>query len=125
MEDNQLKAQAQKSSPHIKIAAGLWALGMMTIVAATITWIVLAVFAHDYFGYSKQVRDAAEAGSGVLGNLGTTEAVKAWVLPLQVLGLATFLFGFGFAFANILTNVRLRGNTMAAVLPAMKARKGG
>ena len=43
-------------------------------------------------------------------------------MPLQVLGLSIFLLGFGFAFANILQNVRLRGNTMAAVLPELKAR---
>ena len=55
--------------------------------------------------------------------LANFQATKAWVLPLEVLGLATFLLGFGFAFANILQNVRLRGNTMAAVLPVLKARK--
>ena len=45
------------------------------------------------------------------------------MMPLEVLGLSTFLLGFGFAFANILHNVPLRGNTMVAVLPEMKARK--
>ena len=124
MADNELKAQARRSSPTIKIAAGLWVLGIMIIMAATITWIILAVLANDYFSNSKAVRDAAEAGSSVLGNLGTIHSIKAWLLPLDVLGLATFLFGFGFAFANILENVRLRGNTMAAVLPTLKERKG-
>ena len=45
------------------------------------------------------------------------------MLPFAFLGLATYLLGFGFAFANILSNVRLRGNTMAAALPALKERK--
>ncbi len=44
-------------------------------------------------------------------------------LPFSFLGLATFLLGFGFAFANILKNVRLRGNTMASALPELKGRK--
>ncbi len=44
-------------------------------------------------------------------------------MPLSFLGVATFLLGFGFAFGNILQNVRLRGNTMAAALPELKARK--
>ena len=44
-------------------------------------------------------------------------------MPLEVLGLSRFLLGFGFAFANILQNVPLRGNTMVAVLPEMKTRK--
>ena len=50
-------------------------------------------------------------------------AVGGWVLPFAFLGLATFLLGFGFAFANILRNVRLRGATMAAVLPVAKQRR--
>ena len=41
-------------------------------------------------------------------------------MPFAILGLAMYLLGFGFAFGNILRNVRLRGNTMAAVLPAIK-----
>ena len=44
-------------------------------------------------------------------------------MPLEVLESSTFLLGFGFGFANILQTDRLRGNTMAAVLPEMKARK--
>ena len=44
-------------------------------------------------------------------------------MPIEVLGLSTFLLGFGFVFANILQNVLLRVNTMAAVLPELKARK--
>ena len=123
--DNKLRAQARRASPHIKIAAGLWMLGMMIIAIITVSWVVLAVTAGDYFGNSKAVRDAAVAGSAVLADLGTIQAVKAWVQPLQVLALATFLLGFGFAFANILQNVRLRGNTMAATLPLLKERKAG
>ena len=76
--------------------------------------------AGDYFTNTKAIRDAAEAGSGILSQQGSIEAVKDWVLPFAFLGLAMFLTGFGFAFANILKYVRLRGATMAAVLPAVK-----
>ena len=59
----------------------------------------------------------------MLVNLASIQAPKAWVMPLEVLGLSTILLGFGFAFARLLQNVPLRGNTMVAVLPEMKARK--
>ena len=72
---------------------------------------------------AKGARDWAEAGSALPVNLASIQNTKAWVMPLEVLGLSTFLLGFGFAFANILQNVPLRGNTMVAVLPEMKARK--
>ena len=85
-----------------------------------VVWIVLALMAGDYFTNAKTVRDAAQAGSGILSQQGSIEAVKDWLPPFVFLGLATYLLGFGFAFANILRNVKLRGNTMAATLPAIK-----
>lgn len=124
MNNEKLRAQAQRTSPHIKFAGALWVLGMMTIMAVAATWAVISlVWASDYYSYSKVVRDAAAAGSGTLSTLASIQTTKAWLLPLQVLGLSTLLLGFGFAFANILQNVRLRANTMAAVLPALKERK--
>ncbi len=123
MSSEELRAQAQTASPHIKIAGALWLVALMIIMTAAVTWIVLALMAGDLFTNANAVRDAAEAGSGVLSQQGSIAAVEAWVLPLAFVGLATFIAGFGFAFANILRNVRLRGNTMAAVLPALKERK--
>ena len=123
MSNEDLKAQADRTAPQIKIAAGLWGLGMMIIAATTITWIVVSIWANDFYSSSKAVRDAAGAGSSVLSDLQNFQATKAWVMPLELAGLGTFLVGFGFAFANILQNIRLRANTMAAVLPALKERK--
>ena len=126
MTNEELRAQARTTAPFIKIAGGLWVLAFMIIMIAAVTWLVLAVMTGDYFTNSKAVRDAADAAganAGILSQQGSIEAVKDWVLPFAFVGLATFLLGFGFAFANILKNVRLRGNTMAAVLPELKRRK--
>ena len=125
MSNEELRTQAPKTAPHIRIAGALWGVGLMIVMIAAVTWIVLAVMAGDYFANSKAVRDAQEAGSGILSQQGSIEAVKDWVLPFAFVGLASFILGFGFAFANILRNVRLRGNTMAAALPALKQRKSG
>lgn len=121
MTNEALRRQAQTAAPYINIAGALWVVASMIVMVAAVTWIVLAVMAGDYYTNSKAVRDAAEASSAVLSQLGSIEAVKDWVLPFAFLGLATYLLGFGFAFGNILRNVRLRGATMAAVLPAVKA----
>ena len=99
-------------------------MAMMTVLVAAIAWLVISVvWTNDYYAFSKGARDGAEAGSVLLANLASIQTTKAWVMPLEVLGLSTFLLGFGFAFANILQHVQLRGNTMAAVLPELKARK--
>ena len=123
MSNEELRHQAQTTSPLIKVAGGIWVTGMMIVMAASIIWIVLAVLANDYYSSAKVVRDAAAAGSGLLSQSATIQGLKAWLLPFSFLGLATFLLGFGFAFANILKNVQLRGNTMAAALPELKKRK--
>ena len=123
MSNEELRAQAQRTSPYIKIAGGLWFVAFMIVMAAAIAWITLAVMTGDFFGNSKAIRDAAEAGTGILSQQGSIEAVKDWVLPFAFLGFATFIAGFGFAFVNILQNVRLRANTMAAALPALKQRR--
>ncbi len=120
MSNEELKRQANTSSPLIKVAGGLWLAAGMVIMIAAAAWVVLATMAGDYFTNTKAIRDAAEAGSGILSQQGSIEAVKDWVLPFAFLGLAMFFTGFGFAFANILKYVRLRGATMAAVLPAVK-----
>ena len=124
MNNQELKKQAQTSVPQIKIAGRLWVMAMMIVLVATVTWLVISVaWTNDYYAFSKGARDGAEAGSALLVNLASIQTTKAWVMPLEVLGLSTFLLGFGFAFANILQNVPLHGNTMVAVLPEMKARK--
>ena len=105
MANIELRAQAQRSDPYIKIAGALWVVAAAILMIAAFTWIVLAVMAGDYYSNSKAVRDAAEAGSGVLSQLGSIEAVNDWLLPFAFLGFATYLLGFGFAFGNILRNV--------------------
>ncbi len=123
MTNDELRAQAQKSSALIKIGGGFWFGAFMIVMVASIVYLVLAVMSGSYYANSKAVRDAAEVGTGLLSQLGSIEAVKDWVLPFTFLGIATFIAGFGFAFSNILKNIRLRANTMAAALPELKARK--
>ncbi len=121
--NEELRAQASTSSSIIKVAGVMWFAAFMIIMIASIAFLVVAVTAGDYYANSKAVRDAAEAGSAVLSQLGSIAAVTDWALPFAFVGVATFIAGFGFAFVNILRNVRLRGNTMAAALPELKARK--
>ena len=43
MNNQELKAQSQISSPHIKIAGRLWFMAMMTVPVAAIAWLVISV----------------------------------------------------------------------------------
>ena len=123
MTNEEIRTMARTTSPLIKIGGALWFTAFMIIMIAAIAFIVLAIMSGSYFANSKAVRDAAEAGSGILSQAGSIEAVKDWATPFVFVGIGTFIVGFGFAFGNILKNIRLRGGTMAATLPELKARK--
>ena len=77
MSNEELRAQASRSSGLIKIGDGLWATGMMIVMLAAITWITMAVMAGDYFSNPKAVRDAADAASGILSQQGSIEAIRS------------------------------------------------
>ena len=66
MTNRELKIQSQKTAPQIKIAGGIWVMGSMIIMVASVLWVVLAVITGDYYSNSKAIRDAAVAGSGLL-----------------------------------------------------------
>ena len=58
MNYEELRLQAKKTAPQIKIAGGIWAAGWLVIMTASVLWVVLAVLAGDYYSNSKAVRDA-------------------------------------------------------------------
>jgi len=118
------RAMPEGEGANIKIAASLWLLGMLIVLTAVATWMVLAEIASAYHSIPKAVREAAQAGSGTLSHLGTIEAVNSWVKAFAFVGLASFLLGFGFAFAEILANIRLRAESMAATLSELRQRAG-
>ena len=67
MNNQELKAQFQTSSPHIKIAGGLSLTAMMTVLVAAIAWLVISVvWTNDYYAFSKGARDGTEAASVLL-----------------------------------------------------------
>lgn len=122
----EMRVQAHDASAQMKIAGALWVIAMMIVMATAVVWIILAIMAGDYFTNTKAVRDAASTttNTGILSQQGSIESVKNWLAPLAFAGISTFIVGFGFAFANILQNIKLRGGTMAFTLPELKARRG-
>ncbi|MDA0770545.1 MAG: hypothetical protein O2821_10005 [Chloroflexi bacterium] len=123
MTNDEMRSQANTTSSLIKIAGILWFAAFMVVMIGAIVFIALAFTSGDYYANSKAVRDAAEAGSGLLSQLGNIKATGAWVMPFAFLGISLFIAGFGFAFSNILRNINLRAGTMAATLPELRAKK--
>jgi hypothetical protein len=108
-----------ESPKLLYIAGALLLFGMMIEMASLGIGIALGISINDHFESSKAVRDAAEAGTGLLSQLGTIEATKAWLAPLKFIGLISFLTAISLILFTIIRTLRLRGEAMQYALPVI------
>jgi hypothetical protein len=79
---------------------------------------VLSTTAAAYWGgNAKAVRDAAEAGSALIGQLQTLAVTPRWLEPLAFLGVAAFMTGIALEFSTIPGLLKNRGKVMSACFP--------
>ena len=87
-------------------------------LALLIGLFVLTPTAIDYFGgNAKAVRDSAEAGSAVIGQLSTLASTQRWLEPLAFLGVASFMLGIALEFSAIPNILKNRGQVMSICFP--------
>jgi len=96
-------------------------LGWVLILASFLIGLfVLAPTAAGYWGGdSKAVRDAAEAGSALIGQLQTLTVTPRWLEPLTFLGVASFMTGIALEFSTIPGLLKVRGQVMSAAFPLL------
>ncbi len=93
-----------------------------TLVATFIIGIWPAAQARCHWNHSIAAElNPAAAGSDLLAQLGSTNAVKAWAEPLKFVGVATMLAGIGLALATIVKVLRGQGQTIANLVAAAEA----
>ncbi len=96
-----------------KVVYLLLAIGIGVELAALSIGVALGAIDADYFANAKGVRDAATTGSSVLTQLGQVEAVHAWLVPFQFVGVAVLFAAIGLALSGIIERIQLRGQAMA------------
>ena len=121
---HEISQRTQGQHSGVRLVVGLLIAGVMTEMVALVIGIAIGVSAGDYFSETKVARDTAAAGSGLLSQIGTISAVKAWVTPLQFLGLAVLFTGIAVALAVIIKNLQLRADAFAAALPKLITGSG-
>ena len=85
--------------------------------------VVLSSTSAAYWGdNTKAIRDAAEAGSGLLGNLNTLQTVPKWLVPLAFLGVASFMTGIALEFAAIPAIIDRRTEGLKKAIPLMAGK---
>jgi len=94
-----------------------WAL---TLAAFLLGLFVLSATAVGYWGgNAKAVRDAAEAGSALIGQLQRLTVTPRWLEPLAFLGVAAFMTGIALEFSTIPALLKQRGQALRAALPVL------
>ena len=112
-------SQTTKTPYQLKLFPILTILGWILIMLALIIGlVVLSPTAVNYFGAnSKEVRDAAEAGSQLLSQISILASIPLWLEPLTFLGVAFFICGIALEFSVIPSLVKMRGDAMAKAFP--------
>jgi hypothetical protein len=97
------------------------AFGWLTImITVLIGVLVLSSTGASYWGdNAKAVRDAAEIGSPLLGQLTTIQWWPKLLVPLAILGVATFMTGIALEFAAIPDIIDRRTAVLKQALPLM------
>ena len=81
----------------------------MIVVIAFAYSLILQATEGSYFANSKEVREAAVAGSSIVQERGFIDVTKAWIPGFKFLGLGMMLGGITFLLATILGNLRVQG----------------
>ena len=115
-----MNASQTANTPYqLKLFPILTILGWILIMLALIIGlVVLTPTAVNYFGAnSKEVRDAAKAGSQLLSQISILASIPLWLEPLTFLGVAFFICGIALEFSVIPSLVKIRGDAMAKAFP--------
>jgi len=96
-----------------RMASKMWApwiiMGLMIVAISFGMGVAVQATEASYFENTKEVREAAEAGSQIVQERGFIEVTKAWVPGFKFFGLGLLLGGITFLLATILGNLRVQG----------------
>ena len=123
----QISQKARGTHRGTNIALMLVLAGLMIEMTAFIIGIALGISYADYWGNSKEIRDAASPTNnpGILSQIGTIVAVEAWLVPFKFIGLTMFFSGIAAALATIIKVLQLRGDAFAAAFPVLLGTGSG
>ncbi len=103
-----------------RMARGLWALsilmGLGIVVVAFLIGLWNSGLVAAYFSNPKAVREAAAAGSLIVGQKVTIESIFAWLPGFKFFGMGLLFSGITFVLANIINALRAAGGGLQRAL---------
>ncbi len=123
MRVSEVEQELEKTPMGSMMMPFLAVIGLLIVLAAFVIYFNLAGTVEDYYSNPKSVRDGAEAGSGILGQLQTIDSTSAWVKPFTFIGLALLLSGISASLTGIKKTLELRTKSFEDAVPKL-AKKG-
>lgn len=103
-----------------RMARGMWALsilmGLAIVIAASLIGLWNSGVVAQYFSNPKAVREAAAAGSAIVGQKVVIESVFAWLPGFKFFGMGLLFSGITFVLANIINALRAAGGGLQKAL---------
>ncbi len=90
-------------------------MGLGTLMAVMFIGVWLSSIAGDVYGNAISTVNAAPAGSDLLADTGTVHAVKAWLTPMEFLGMAFLFTAITLALATIVTALRFQARRLVEI----------
>ncbi len=91
--------------------------GLVVLIAALALGILEAVLAADYWDHSITTElNTAPAGSALLSDLGTLQALDRWLTPFKFVGMALLLTGIALALATIIWTLRFQSRRLLDIM---------
>ncbi len=118
----ELLRQVNAALAREKWAYVLLTVGLVIVLMTLYFGLRDAVGYSSYFAFDKAARDAASAGSTLLGLQGELESTEPWTKPFAFAGMGFLFAGIGLTLWNIVYRIQWRAKTVGVCVPILVER---
>ena len=123
MRVSEVEQELEKTPMGSMMMPYLAIIGLSIVLLAFVIYSNLSGTIADYYSNPKSVRDSAESGSAILGQLQTIKSTSAWVLPFTFTGLALLLSAISASLTGIKKTLGLRTKSFEHAVPKLAKRR--
>lgn len=123
MRVSEVEQELEKTPMGSVMMPYLAAAGLSIVLLAFVIYLNLSGTIADYYSNPKLIRDSAESGSDLLGQLQAIKSTGAWVLPFTFTGLALLLSAISASLTGIKKTLGLRAKVFEDAVPKLAKKR--
>ena len=119
MRVREVEQELEKTPMGSMMMPFLAVIGLSIVLLAFVIYFNLSGTVADYYSNPKSVRDSAESGSDILGQLQAITSTGAWVKPFTFVGLGLLLSAISASLTGIKKTLGLRTKVFEDAMPKL------